>query len=782
MRRTPIQILLLAAFGLARCSGGDDQGNRFEPDSPSDALEVTTDVILVPPDAHVDGQGDDGLAPDVPRIDTASDASLDGCVPGCDDRECGPDGCGHSCGDCAGAGTCNEAGHCVATCPPACGGRQCGDDGCGGSCGTCGVDLICTSLGHCATAPTCTEVTKIGCCDGDLLWACEEGAVVPTACPSVGGCGWLDTEGAYGCGGDGLAGPHGAFPLDCPWACHPLCVGQECGDDGCGGSCGTCPEGSTCDFAGACCAPSCLLPGGETRQCGGDGCGGSCGTCGLGEVCSGDGSCESPCANACDGRECGPDGCGGLCGTCDPGLTCTDAGACVDHCTAACQGKACGGDGCGGSCGACPAGKFCNADGTCGTTCAPDCLGKACGPDGCGGSCGTCEGDLLCTLDQACGSSCLDCGFAPECLTFGFESGNLLGWSTAAEPLVIPALGATPAPVGSYMLDLDTAGEGGDNDGATVQTCVPDGALTLHFLWRLYSEEFKEFCGTQYQDYFRVTVGFTDGHAVVFERTIDQLCPKGSCVTCGTYEVPLAASDVGFDQGDAWVTPWQAANVPLVDVLPGGGVISVTFEAGDEGDSIYDTHILVDQVRLVKGCEAACTNPEGVAKQCGDDGCGGLCGACEAGHPCGANGLCGACQPQCAGKACGPDGCGGACGTCDEGLLCEVGACVACQPQCGAKACGDDGCGGVCGTCAEGTVCSTGACVAAGGLGSPCATDADCTDILSCLPTMAGGLPGSANACTLACDVFTGGSCPDGWTCFPNLAGGDPIGYCVQNG
>ncbi len=51
-------------------------------------------------------------------------------------------------------------------------------------------------------------------------------------------------------------------------------------------------------------------------------------------------------------------------------------------------------------------------------------------------------------------------------------------------------------------------------------------------------------------------------------------------------------------------------------------------------------------------------------KQCGDDGCGGTCGTCEAGTTCNADGACVACTPSCAGKTCGDDGCGGSCGAC----------------------------------------------------------------------------------------------------------------------
>ncbi|MDB4938314.1 MAG: Tryptophan synthase alpha chain, partial [Labilithrix sp.] len=56
----------------------------------------------------------------------------------------------------------------------------------------------------------------------------------------------------------------------------PLCKNRQCGDDGCGGSCGSCAAGTTCNTDGACvtCTPSCA-----GKTCGGDGCGGSCGAC-----------------------------------------------------------------------------------------------------------------------------------------------------------------------------------------------------------------------------------------------------------------------------------------------------------------------------------------------------------------------------------------------------------------------------------------------------------------------------------------------------------------------
>lgn len=69
------------------------------------------------------------------------------------------------------------------------------------------------------------------------------------------------------------------------------------------------------------------------------------------------------------------------------------------------------------------------------------------------------------------------------------------------------------------------------------------------------------------------------------------------------------------------------------------------------------------------------------------------------------------CAPDCADKVCGDDGCGGSCGACDvAGTTCsESGDACVCAPQCDGVECGDDQCGGSCGECAVG-VCNGGLC------------------------------------------------------------------------
>ena len=145
-----------------------------------------------------------------------------------------------------------------------------------------------------------------------------------------------------------------------PEECTPACEGKVCGDDGCGGSCGTCDEASACTD-GQCqvtCSPECA-----EATCGDDGCGGSCGECAEGETCQG-GQCEGPCAPDCTTASCGDDGCGGSCGECAEGEVCQEG-----QCNAECVGQCwqCGDDGCGNDCGSCPEGEMC-IDGFCSLT------------------------------------------------------------------------------------------------------------------------------------------------------------------------------------------------------------------------------------------------------------------------------------------------------------------------------------------------------------------------------------------------------------------------------
>ena len=81
------------------------------------------------------------------------------CVPQCDGKYCGDDGCNGSCGACATGQICSAASRCVSNpCLPQCGGKQCGSDGCGGSCGTCPDGKACDDpTGACKNVVACNH-------------------------------------------------------------------------------------------------------------------------------------------------------------------------------------------------------------------------------------------------------------------------------------------------------------------------------------------------------------------------------------------------------------------------------------------------------------------------------------------------------------------------------------------------------------------------------------------------------------------------------------------------
>ena len=86
--------------------------------------------------------------------------------------------------------------------------------------------------------------------------------------------------------------------------CLADCSGKGCGPDGCGGSCGECPEERFCRGG------DCLCRWDECkREC-----------CPEGEMCTDEGCCKPNCRN----KECGDNGCGWNCGTCPSGRRCAN--------------------------------------------------------------------------------------------------------------------------------------------------------------------------------------------------------------------------------------------------------------------------------------------------------------------------------------------------------------------------------------------------------------------------------------------------------------------------
>ena len=265
-------------------------------------------------------------------------------------------------------------------------------------------------------------------------------------------------------------------------------------------------------------------------------------------------------------------------------------------CTPSCKTNQCSDDGCGKPCMACPSGQTCNGSTELCEVCTPDCTGQTCGSDGCNGSCGTCQAGLSCD-GQKCAGACTFCPGGKDCNAFGFESGDN-GWDLKGDGTVVDQMGFAQPAEGKKMLRLSTGLAYAAPSWAQKALCATPGVKKLTFQWRMFSEEFEEFCGTTYQDYFVVSILLPDGTKQELSRwTIDDICPAGAngCTKCGSKSPGITKTDLKFDKGDVWGTAWQTTTL---DLPANSESATLVWEVNDVGDSSYDTVVLLDGIVL----------------------------------------------------------------------------------------------------------------------------------------------------------------------------------------
>lgn len=528
-----------------------------------------------------------------------------------------------------------------------------------------------------------------------------------------------------------------------------------------------CPEGQTCE-AGRCETPNCV-PACEGRQCGTDGCGGECGRCEAGAVCGADsvcvaapascgdgtcspeanencGVCPADCGNCCGNAECEPER-NENCATCLADCACAEPQRCdadtrtCQGCSPQCAGRVCGDDTCGGDCGECAAGEMCT-NGQCEAACVPQCAGRACGEDGCGGDCGTCDADLVCGLNGQCAAPparCGDnvCGAGEDCGNCPADCGLCCG-NGMCQRGIGENCATCPADCACAADEVcdprDRVCVVGCEPACDGRTCGADG------------------CGGSCGD---CAVGEVCGAGGRCGPAPAQ-CGDGRC---GAGE---DCANCAFDCGDC------CGNDQCQDAL-GENCSTCAADCACEGGEVCDPARRVCAPVCVAQCDG---------RNCGDNGCGGVCGACGGAQAC-VEGVCrDVCVPQCDGRECGGDGCNGSCGGCAAEERCVAGQCTPlCVPTCFDLECGGDGCGGICGECGPGEDCVVGDCLAAcqpvcagrvcgdDGCGTSCgecAPGSGCVDgrcIAICVPRC-DGLACGDNGCGGVC-----GECADGEGC-----------------
>lgn len=348
---------------------------------------------------------------------------------------------------------------------------------------------------------------------------------------------------------------------------------------------------------------------------------------------------------------------------CAAGEQC-QAGECVPGCVADCGDRNCGDDGCGSECGFCGPGGICDDGGHCADAPAV-CGDDVCAPtEGCGDcpvDCGNCCGDGQCAADEDCVTCASDCGCAE-------------GETCDADQAICEA--CVPQCTGRECGDDGCGGQcGACADGVACELglcavacaprcdgrdCGPDG------------------CGGACGACGNGDRCAEDGQCGPPPPTCGNgVCgPDEDCATC--------PQDCGACCGNG-----ACAN--------GESCASCAADCGcADGERCADDR---------NACVAECV-PQCDGRNCGEDGCGGRCGECDAADACEAGVCVVICTPDCDGRVCGGDGCGGRCGECDADAQCMAGQCEPiCQPNCAGRACGADGCGGVCGACDGNAAC-----------------------------------------------------------------------------
>lgn len=183
-----------------------------------------------------------------------------------------------------------------------------------------------------------------------------------------------------------------------------------------------------------------------------------------------------------------------------------------------------------------------------------------------------------------------DMKFSLGLINGDFEYGELTAWSTEGDGRVITQLGSQTPTQGSYMGIIST-GLGFTTDKGSISQSfrVSAGQTTLSLKWNFLSEEFMEYVGSQYQDTFKIIIHDRNGNeATIFEKSIDQLSSE--------YNLVAVSPEIVFDQGDVYMTGWQTFTYDLSPYA--GQNITLILSAGDVGDSIFDSAILLDEIQL----------------------------------------------------------------------------------------------------------------------------------------------------------------------------------------
>ena len=180
----------------------------------------------------------------------------------------------------------------------------------------------------------------------------------------------------------------------------------------------------------------------------------------------------------------------------------------------------------------------------------------------------------------------------------GFEDG-FMNWTKEGDGRIIYALSLLEPTEGTKMGIISTGLGYTDKYGSLSQTFdVGDDETKLQFDWNYISEEFLWYIGSIFQDPFKVTLTKVDDSSTttLLHKTVDSIAAEFGATQVNGGDLIYVSPDIVFDKGDVWMTGWQNNEYDISAFQ--GKTVTITFEAEDLGDEIFDTAILLDDIKV----------------------------------------------------------------------------------------------------------------------------------------------------------------------------------------
>ncbi|MCB0729100.1 MAG: hypothetical protein KDD00_16655, partial [Ignavibacteriae bacterium] len=120
---------------------------------------------------------------------------------------------------------------------------------------------------------------------------------------------------------------------------------------------------------------------------------------------------------------------------------------------------------------------------------------------------------------------------------------------------------------------------------------------TMTLKYNFLSEEFLEFINSLFQDFFEIKIIKSDGSSVVlYRKTIDEIAAQFGATQEDPGQLISVSPGIVFDQGGVYMTGWDNLSFDVTQFR--GETVVLVLSAGDVGDSIYDTAILLDEISV----------------------------------------------------------------------------------------------------------------------------------------------------------------------------------------